>query len=126
MDIPCEQCYATVRSSTQASDNLLPTATACRACHDGGLTPRSAPSPRFVARFNHSLHLKMGNLAPVISSAIDKKAYLAPPPSGLREQLNGTNPCEACHRGLRESETISKANFCAVCHGRRFTCQGCH
>ena len=178
MQLPCDKCHTAARGSTSASDNLLPSPIVCKECHSDGKSVRSAPAPQFVAKFNHALHLKMGNVAPVIAAAIDKGAYLSAPGS-VRSQLNTRNPCEACHRGLRESDAVTKANFpamadclvchnqidvpfsctkchvetqplrpathtpdfldvhssgrmkldkttCAVCHGRRFTCQGCH
>jgi hypothetical protein len=178
MELACEKCHTAARGSTKASDNLLPSPAVCRECHQEGQPVRSAPAPQFVAKFNHALHLKMGNVAPVIAAAIDKGTYLSAPGTA-RAQLNTRNPCEACHRGLRESDGVAKANFpamadclvchnqidvpfsctqchletqplrpsthtadfldvhssgrmkldkttCAVCHGRRFTCQGCH
>lgn len=179
MELSCEQCHTAARSSTRAADNLLPPAAACRACHDDGRIPRSAPARQFLTSYNHALHLKMSNVAPVIANAIQKGKYLAPVPAGLKDQLRTQSQCEACHRGLRQSDAIVKSNFpamadclvchdqidvpssctkchlesqrlrppshnpefidlhssskakldktgCAVCHGRNFTCQGCH
>lgn len=178
LKIACTTCHVNAATSTNASDNLLPPASACGGCHSDDRQPRSAPTPQFVAKFNHALHLKLGNVAPVVAAAIDKGAYLSKP-DNLRAQLNTNNPCEACHRGLEQSVRITSANFpkmadclvchnkidppfscvqchaegqqlrpashtpgfldthssgklhldmtsCAVCHGRRFTCQGCH
>jgi predicted CXXCH cytochrome family protein len=177
LQIPCTTCHAAATSSTKAADNLLPSAAVCAKCHDDKRTPRANPSPQLVAKFNHSLHAKLGNVAPTILAAIRKGTYLSPPHPNLAGQLATRNACEACHRALRESETVSKANFpamadclvchnridppdscvqchlpgpelkpashtvefieahstrkidktgCAVCHGRDFTCQGCH
>jgi hypothetical protein len=131
-----------------------------------------------LKEFSHKTHLALGNIAPVIAAAIDKGTYLSPPVD-IRRFLNTTNPCEACHRGLGESQKVSRANMprmadclvchnkvdppdscafchsqnaqlkpanhtadfldshtkknakfdkqsCAVCHGRKFTCLGCH
>ncbi len=83
--------------------------------------------------FSHKKHLALGNIAPVIARAIDKGAYLSPP-GKLRSQLNTTNVCEACHRGLSESDEVSKINMpqmadCLVCHGPPdppFNCTFCH
>ena len=128
--------------------------------------------------FSHKTHLKLGNIAPVIASAIDKGTYLSPP-GDLRSRLNTGNPCLACHHGIENSEGTAKSRFlamadclvchnkvdppvsctfchvegaklkppnhspdfleshsranakldmktCAVCHGRKFTCLGCH
>jgi predicted CXXCH cytochrome family protein len=176
--LACTTCHAGASASTKASDNLLPSPNVCLECHADGRQVRATPAPMLAARFNHALHLKMGNLAPVIAAAIDKGSYLSKP-GDIRAHLNGKNPCEACHRGLDQADSVSAANFpvmadclvchnkidppfscekchvdgprlrpashtpdfidthssgrlrldkpsCAVCHGRRFTCQGCH
>jgi hypothetical protein len=178
MQLACTKCHTAASTSTRASDNLLPSSNVCRECHADGREVRATPAAVPVAKFNHALHLKMGNLAPVIAAAIDKGSYLSSP-GGLRAHLNTKSPCEACHRGLEQSDKVGAANFpamadclvchnkidppfscekchvegpqlrpashtpdfidthssgklhldkpaCAVCHGRRFTCQGCH
>jgi len=130
-----------------------------------------------LKEFSHAKHLKLGNVAPVIASAIDKGTYLGPDGAKIRPLLNSSNPCIACHRGLDSSDAVSRANMpqmadclvchnqidlpdscafchpkgaqlkpashvpgfldshpksgldfatCAVCHGRKFTCLGCH
>ena len=64
------------RSPARASDdNLLPAAEVCLKCHK--TAEIGAPMPTRLARFNHQLHLKLGNVAPVIAAAIDKKTYLS-------------------------------------------------
>lgn len=178
LDIPCTQCHASAAASTKAADNLLPSARVCRECHADGRRVRTTPTALFVAKFNHAVHVKLGNVAPVLAAAVDKGTYLSKP-GDLRSHLNTKNACAACHRGLEESDLVDKANFpkmadclvchnkidppfscvkchvdspqlrpathtanfmdthssgklqmdkttCAVCHGRRFTCQGCH
>lgn len=176
--LPCTKCHSAATSSSRASDNLLPKTTVCAECHQDQRTPRTTPTPVFVAKFSHALHAKLGNVAPVIASAIDKGMYLSKP-GDARQHLNTSNACEACHRGLHTADRVTKAHFpqmadclvchnrieppfsctqchlegpalrpashtaefldlhssgklnmdkstCAVCHGRRFTCQGCH
>jgi len=52
----------------------------------------------------------------------------------IRRHLNGTNPCQACHRGLEESVQVSASNMpvmadCIVCHSQidnPFSCEKCH
>ena len=138
-----------------------------------------AQAPPPLKEFSHAKHLKLGNVAPVIAGAIDKGTYLGLDGATIRPFLNSTNPCMACHRGLEESDAVSRANMpqmadclvchnqidlpdscgfchpkgaqlkpanhvpdfldthtnkksgldmqsCAVCHGRKFTCLGCH
>lgn len=173
----CVACHATAADSAKAEDNLLPDRKVCLPCHQ---EPSLPPQPRRsgVGKFNHKLHLTFGNVAPVLANAVDRKTYLSPP-GDIRPHLNTSNPCEACHRGLRESDRVSPAalprmadclvchsridypsscekchvagtklkpathsadfmdthtsgklklekDSCAVCHGRRFTCLGCH
>lgn len=184
--LPCVTCHAAATTSALPADNLLPGPETCAACHTGGQgRPRKVdatikrPEATLVAKFNHRQHLRMGTFIPkLIARAIETKAYLSPS-GGIREQLEFNNACTGCHRGLRQSDQVSKANLpqmadclvchpkieppfsctychvespalkpanhgpgfvdlhssgkanldkttCAVCHGRRFTCLGCH
>jgi hypothetical protein len=131
LKLECGRCHAAALSSTKPEDNLLPDAKACVQCHASVEIP--VPGTTRVAHFSHSQHLKMGNIAPVIAAAIDKKTYLQPP-GDTRSHLNGANPCEACHRGLEESAQVSVVNMprmadCLVCHNQidnPFSCEKCH
>ena len=116
-------------------DNNLPQAAVCISCHKDGETIKE-PRPSKLAKFNHRQHLRMGNIAPLIASAIDAKEYLSPP-GDLRRLLNSKNACEACHRGLPESNAVTDAAFpkmadCLVCHAKiekidpPFSCAACH
>jgi hypothetical protein len=75
----------------------------------------------------------MGNVASAIANAVDRKTYLSPP-GDIRSHLNTTNPCEACHRGLRESDQVTRAALprmadCLVCHNQidyPSSCEKCH
>lgn len=86
-----------------------------------------------ITSFSHAQHLKMGNVAPQIAAAIDKKDYLQPA-GDIRSHLNTTNSCQACHRGLEQSDQVTHANLpqmadCLVCHNRidnPFSCETCH
>src|SRR6266849_5720572 len=83
--------------------------------------------------FSHKKHLALGNIAPVIARAIDNGTYLSPP-GNLRSLLKTNNVCEACHRGLAQSDEVSRVNMpkmadCLVCHGPPeppFNCSFCH
>jgi len=131
LKLDCTTCHSAAAASTKASDNLLPVQTACSPCHQG----RDIPAPRHtrVVSFSHALHLKMGNVAPIIAAAIDKKTYLQPP-GDLRRYLDTGNPCQACHRGLPDSVQVSPADMpkmadCIVCHSdidNPFSCEKCH
>jgi len=176
LKLECTGCHAAAAASTNAADNLLPKKEACLRCHKEVTIPPPPVTP--VARFSHAQHLRLGNIAPLLARAVDAKTYLSPP-GDMRAHLNGRNPCTACHRGLEQSDVVSKAALprmadclvchsqidppdscefchargmklkpadhtpdfldshnrkstvldktsCAVCHGRKFTCLGCH
>lgn len=131
--LECSTCHAKAVLSTQASDNLLPASQVCAKCHERATV--STPRAHAVQKFNHALHLKMGNVAPVIARAIDTGAYLGPVPPGLRARLNTKNACTACHRGMEESVAVARSAAmprmadCLVCHNRiepPFSCEKCH
>jgi hypothetical protein len=132
LKLNCVTCHVAAAASTRASDNLLPPERVCRDCHDRASVP-AAPRSVMVKKFNHQLHLKLGNVAPAIAAAIDSGAYLSSP-GGEQSQLNTKNPCEACHRGLEASDRVSNANMprmadCLVCHNQidvPFSCEKCH
>jgi hypothetical protein len=104
----------------------------CADCHAATAASTTSSGKRNV-RFNHKLHLSMGNIAPVIAAAIDKRTYLGTP-GDIRRHLNTQNACAACHRGLEQSEAVTKASFpqmadCLVCHNQiepPFSCEKCH
>jgi predicted CXXCH cytochrome family protein len=176
LKLACTGCHAQAAASARADDNLLPKKEVCMGCHKEMAIPSPPVTP--VAHFSHALHLRLGNVAPLLARAIDAKIYLSPQ-GDERARLNGTNPCTACHRGLEDSEAVTPAALprmadclvchtqidppdsceichargmklkpanhtpdfldahnrkstvldktsCAVCHGRKFTCLGCH
>jgi len=93
----------------------------------------AAPPTTRVVHFSHAQHLKMGNVAPVIAAAIDKKTYLQSV-GDIRRHLDTRNACQACHRGLEESDAVTAAAMpqmadCLVCHSQidnPFSCEKCH
>src|SRR3984885_3699320 len=83
----------------------------------------SAADPPPLKEFSHAKHLKLGNVAPVIAAAIDSGIYLGQNGAKIRPLLNSGNACLACHRGLEESEAVSRTNMpqmadCLVCHNQ--------
>jgi predicted CXXCH cytochrome family protein len=131
LDLECTTCHTAAAASTKPSDNLLPAKAVCLPCHDDAQIP--APPTTRVAFFSHAQHLKMGNVAPLLAAAIDKKTYLQPA-GDIRRHLNTQNACQACHRGLPESEQVTTAAMpqmadCLVCHSEidnPFSCEKCH
>jgi len=130
--LECSACHAAALTSTRVDDNLLPKPEVCLKCHK--TADIGAPPATRLARFNHQLHLKFGNLAPAIAAAIDGKKYLTTPAVGLRAYLNTTNPCGACHRGLEVSDRPDRSALpqmadCLVCHNQidpPYSCEFCH
>jgi hypothetical protein len=137
--LTCVTCHSSAQESTKALDNNLPKPEICASCHGVPGKARAlksrikAPRKMLVTKFNHQLHLKMGNLAPVIARAIDNQTYLSPP-GDIRAHLNTKIACAACHRALEQSDEVSPAAFprmadCLVCHNKvdpPFSCVKCH
>jgi predicted CXXCH cytochrome family protein len=131
LKLECATCHPAAGTSTRPEDNLLPTAQACVGCHKDAVIGVAPPTR--VTHFSHAQHLKMGNVAPLIAAAIDKKTYLQPP-KDIRAHLNSGNACQACHRGMEESDQVNSANMpqmadCLVCHNQidaPFSCEKCH
>ena len=131
LKLVCATCHQAVTQSTKAEDNNLPTAEACKSCHTDGRAP-GAPSPRKVDRFNHQLHTKLGNLAPMIRAAIAGNKYLD---TKSPQHLDTTNSCAGCHHGIEQSQDVKAASVfphmadCLLCHKKidpPFSCEKCH
>jgi len=136
----CADCHAAASASVKAADRNLPSSASCLRCHDGRRAARvdAGPLDRVILaarqiRFNHKLHLSLGNVAPVLAAAIDQGKHFEPSAS-LRFQLETKDACLACHRGLHHTEAATPANLprmadCVVCHDRidpPFSCRKCH
>lgn len=135
-DVTCEVCHASVHGSTSALDDDRPSGEACLRCHDqtyAGLARAVEPRPARNFRFNHKLHLGLGNLSPIFAAAIDGGAYLGDG-AAVRPELQGADRCGACHRGIARTDRVTPANGprmadCLVCHSRiapPVSCVFCH
>jgi hypothetical protein len=115
----------------------------CLTCHAAQKDSTSLGEKRkgrVLKDFNHSFHLKFGNIAPLIRSAIASKKYLGSPhridiPKLQNHLAEANNACQACHRGLKDSTSApGKEHFphmedCLVCHNKidnPFSCAECH
>ena len=132
--IGCGVCHTRATASLEVKDNLLPNPAICSGCHKDSKQVKSL-RPLTVAKFTHQLHVKLGNaVAPAIAHALDSGAYLGKKTSIERADLNTTNACAACHRGLERSDEVSLAAFpnmadCLACHNQvdpPFSCEKCH
>ena len=141
MGLECLGCHPAASKSRDSTDNLLPDGQVCEACHNGQVAPAvdfgrlatRQPAARSY-RFDHTFHLGLGDVAPLIAAAIDIGNYFGKP-GDARRFLAGGSACTACHRGLEESVRVDPATDmpvmgdCIVCHDRidnPFTCKECH
>ena len=141
LGLDCQTCHPAATASQEATDNLLPDGQVCGACHNGQTAPeidlsplQDRQGPGRTYRFDHSFHLGLGDIAPLIATAIDTGKYHGKP-GDARRFLDTGNECTACHRGLEESLVVDSAKHlpmmgdCIVCHTRidnPFTCKECH
>jgi hypothetical protein len=131
LNLTCISCHATAQTSTRIEDNNLPPQATCLKCHKQAII--KSPAKTLLARFDHQKHLRLGNVAPVIAAAIDSKAYLSSA-DDIRRHLNSKNACAACHRGMEESNAVTRSALpqmadCLVCHSHvepPFSCEICH
>jgi c(7)-type cytochrome triheme protein len=137
----CTFCHSSAEASATVTDDNLPAAQLCLACHNGQTAPTVDVSPLEAHtpaergfRFSHQQHLALGNPAPRIAEAIDSGKYLGHV-GDIRPQLETESSCAACHRGLRQADQVdSKAHLprmsdCLVCHDKidnPFSCETCH
>jgi hypothetical protein len=132
LKLRCAVCHPAAASSIRLEDDLIPSRDVCLRCHKTAQI--GAPRAPRVARFNHQLHLKLGNIAPVIASAIDHKQYLAPAGTEVRAALNTNDACIVCHRELFSSDQAGVGGLrqmadCLVCHTQidpPYSCELCH
>jgi hypothetical protein len=143
----CTACHTSARTSTRAEDNLLPSADVCRKCHQG-MTVRTTPTPTMVAKFNHAIHWKIvpggcsGCHTGIAQSEKVTKDVFPKMEQCLvcHTKIDPTDSCALCHVvgpqlkpanhtadwvDRHTDEKIPKQG-CWVCHGKNFTCQGCH
>lgn len=130
----CESCHVDAESSAKADDNLLPFHDQCARCHDETHI-KEEPRVLAVQKFNHALHIKMGNVAPVLAAAIKSGSYPGKPEK-VQPHLGTKNVCAGCHHGIEESESIGNqaAHFpsmpdCLTCHTKSEppeSCEKCH
>ncbi len=141
MGLDCGTCHGAAKDSSEAGDGLLPDGALCQACHNGQTAPEIDVAPLTGRsevvrsfRFDHSFHLGLGEIAPLVAAAIDSGNYFGKP-GDARRFLDSADECSACHRGLQEStQVVPGAHMpqmadCIVCHTKidnPFSCPECH
>jgi predicted CXXCH cytochrome family protein len=147
MGLGCTSCHVSAGSSTRAEDNNLPTRQVCLTCHEDAAIKQPRPSP--VAHFNHQQHVKMlactqCHRGMETSDATSKANFPAMAQClGCHSQVDIPDSCYKCHaKSMRLTSPDHVVDFidshsrvkhspaqkqdCEVCHGRTFTCAGCH
>lgn len=141
MGLDCGTCHSKAAESSDVGDDLLPNHALCESCHNGqtasaiDFAPLAERTPgERTFRFDHSFHLGLGEIAPLIAAAIDSGNYYGKP-GDARRFLDNASECSACHRGLEESiQVLAGAHMpqmadCIVCHTKidnPFSCPECH
>ncbi len=126
----CTSCHTTVAASERVEDNLLPSPSACKPCHESVVI--SEPMPVAIAKFSHKQHAPFGSIGPVLQAAVKSKAYLGTP--NHTEELDTKNACVSCHRAVVTSaapshELIPQMSDCLTCHNKielPYSCETCH
>ena len=124
----CVACHATAPGSRSAVDDLLPTETACRACHpidraDPTKTIANAPPARCDA-------CHPGYTA----GAVVARTYQVPPPLKFAHAAHASAPCTSCHVDVERVDLATTAQLptmtsCLGCHKdgtRERRCTDCH
>jgi hypothetical protein len=131
LKLVCATCHQTVSRSVKAADNNLPSEAVCASCHTDKRVIR-APKVRKLDHFNHQIHAKFGNIAPILRASIASKQYLD---TRMPAHLDTSNNCAGCHHGIEQSENLAGAGVfphmadCLVCHNKidpPFSCEKCH
>ena len=131
--LTCAVCHAAASKSTAVEDNLLPSEKLCAGCHKDENQVK-APRQTLVSKFDHARHAKMDNIGSSLLKALQAGTYLGKPSDIHPPDLQASNACVSCHRGLERSEEVSPDVFprmadCLVCHDRidpPFSCEQCH
>lgn len=148
LKVACLNCHASALVSTRVEDNNLPRAGSCRGCH-GQEFSYAFKQPRefFLARFPHRAHVAspdscggchrgMAEAAttsranfPVMAECIACHNKILLPDSCVQCHTPGPRLRPETHtRDFVDSHNRPnvKREGCAVCHGQKFTCAGCH
>jgi hypothetical protein len=122
----CTVCHPSATTSRSSVDNLIPTETACRACHAiDRLVPAKVATP--VAACG-GCHPGWAPDRPV------ERVYLTPAPIKFDHAAHKATPCESCHGDLRAVDLATTRQLptmesCLHCHTNGVEqrhCTDCH
>jgi hypothetical protein len=151
----CQTCHTRAESSAKAEDNILPHESDCARCHDEVhiKEPRKTLVAKFPHATHIKVVAKGDCLA--CHHAIDKSENVAEADVKKHypkmeecmachsSSINPPESCKQCHDekamtfrpATHTSEWVDKhgdknasidKTTCTVCHGKKFTCKGCH
>lgn len=149
-EIKCLDCHKAAATSTQASDNLMPSPAVCGDCHDPGQVPTNFPTAERSVQFAHQRHVGTLKLAceqcHVGVGQLEVPAPVAALPAmstcmGCHNAEAAPRECETCHLQTRAQlkpashqagwknshgpEARLSDSSCLPCH-RVSECQECH
>lgn len=122
----CATCHAGAATSRSAIDNLIPTESACRACH---AIDRSDPTKQATP-----VAACAGCHVGYTPGAVVARVYLTPAPIKFAHAQHATQPCESCHGDMRTVDLATTRQLptmasCLTCHTRgteERSCTSCH
>ncbi len=148
LDVTCLNCHGSAVASSKVADNNLPRLGTCTGCHGASFAfAFKQPREFFLAKFPHRLHVKSVEScaschANMAQSAVSSRANFPVMADCIvcHNKIVMTDSCETCHtpgsklRPATHTQTFIDSHNrattvregCAVCHGKNFTCAGCH
>jgi hypothetical protein len=145
LGLQCGGCHTRADGSTRAADNNLPVGEACSRCHEQEQRVVRPPRVTVVTHFSHQRHTAFlkdcqschkGMAADTPVRGMEAMAFCMT----CHPKIDNPFSCEYCHDPGphlkpashthdfhdRHSRKELVKEGCAACHGKRFTCQGCH
>jgi hypothetical protein len=92
----------------------------------GGQSVAAPQASAGRTKFSHAVHLKLGDLGPILRAARERNTHLRPDGHAPGSQ------CQACHSSVvvdARREPLSQMGDCLVCHPKTdppFSCSFCH
>src|SRR5947209_7883829 len=134
LKLECARCHPAIPAATRPDRDRMFSPDACGECHGKAILDLRPAPQSTVVKFSHKGHAELGNVAPVILAAIRDGRYPGAVDDQLRRDLETSNACTACHRGLARSDEVTSAALprmadCLVCHSNADpprSCLKCH
>ena len=147
LKLECVTCHVSAAASRRVEDNNLPPREVCLKCHQDATIKQ--PRPTALAHFSHQQHVRVRPCAGchrgIETSEVTSKANFPPMADCVvcHNRVEIPNSCWMCHAKTmrltpeshvpdfidshsRVKHSAEEKRSCEVCHGRNFTCAGCH